>query len=54
MEELNSNDITIERVIAESELIRNREEKISLIDQLNAIENLNTENNISGFSLEEL
>lgn len=34
MEEMNKQEVTIERVIAEAELIRNRERKISLENQL--------------------
>lgn len=30
MEEINNKEVTIERVIAEAELIRNREKKLSL------------------------
>ena len=38
MEEINNKEVTIERVIAEAELIRNREKKISLENILANIE----------------
>ena len=38
MEEINKNEVTIERIIAEAELIRNREKKISLENLLANIE----------------
>lgn len=38
MEEINNKEVTIERVIAEAELIRNREKKISLENLLSNIE----------------
>lgn len=38
MEETNKNEVTIERIIAEAELIRNREKKISLENILANVE----------------